>query len=78
MLFNPYVASSSYSISGIVPSNETSDSKCTCEIPRSIENYIDFAENVIDPFSRNSWTFIPGVTYPSETNLGLGIFPAKI
>jgi len=52
MLLHPNLESSSYSISGIGPSNETSDSKCNCEIPRFIENYIDFAEDVIDPSAR--------------------------
>jgi len=43
-----------------------------------IEGLFDVADEVINFISRDSWTFIPAVTYSPETNLGLGIRALKV
>jgi outer membrane protein assembly factor BamA len=44
----------------------------------AVEGLFDFADNVIAFISRDSWAFIPAVTYSPETSLGLGIRALKI
>ncbi|HSI77858.1 MAG TPA: BamA/TamA family outer membrane protein [Lunatimonas sp.] len=44
----------------------------------TIEGLFDFADEVINLISRDSWTFIPAVTYSPETSLGLGIRALKL
>lgn len=44
----------------------------------NIEGLFESADNVINYISRDSWTFIPAVTYSPETSLGLGIRALKL
>ena len=43
-----------------------------------VDGLFDFADEVINFISRDSWTFIPAVTYSPETSLGLGLRALKI
>lgn len=45
---------------------------------RAVESLFDFADEAVNFISRDSWTFIPAITYSPETNLGLGIRALKV
>lgn len=37
-----------------------------------------FADNMVDPVSTDTWTFIPAINYASETGIGIGGSAMKI